>query len=143
MPKVNTSVVEVKTIVVVMDSLATKRLGYLLRWLRQRDGLSQKAMSKRIGCSQAQVDKLENGKTDKAGVLWIEQVCEEFEIPWGYFAEPGQAQLDPAAYMREHAGAGRLEAVAREVARVSAGLEELKAQKRDEPPSSTRKRTGR
>src|SRR3972149_1232737 len=89
-----------------MDSVDTQRLGYLLRWLRQRDGLSQKAMSKRIGCSQAQVDKLENGKTDKAGVLWIEQVCGEFEIPWGYFAEPGQAQLDPAAYMREHAGAG-------------------------------------
>lgn len=125
-----------------MGSLATRRLGYLLRWLRQREGLSQEAMGRRLGCSQAQVDKLENYRTDKAGVVWLEKACQSFGVPWGYFAAPGPAELDPAQYIRDHAVETQLEALARSVARLDDEMTVVRAvPKEDEPPSSSRKRS--
>jgi DNA-binding XRE family transcriptional regulator len=62
------------------------KAGALLKGLRAREGLSQIKFAKKIGVSQANLSKMENG-TRAIGMIVAKRIAKVFDINKDYFSE--------------------------------------------------------
>ncbi|GJM07630.1 MAG: hypothetical protein DHS20C10_13640 [marine bacterium B5-7] len=62
------------------------RAGALLKGLRAREGLSQVVFAKRIGVSQANLSKMENGARP-IGMTIAKRIAKSFDVNVNYFSE--------------------------------------------------------
>ncbi|MDE6478474.1 MAG: helix-turn-helix domain-containing protein [Alphaproteobacteria bacterium] len=67
-----------------------KRLGRLLTMHRTRQGLSQKALARAVGCSFQQIQKYECAG-NRMSVSRLHQICKYLEIPMGQFLQESDA----------------------------------------------------
>lgn len=76
------------------------RFAALLKALRERDGISQRAMAERLGCSQGYIEKCEKVRGETVGLKWVERVVERFHVdPIYFFTADETHSRDPLAFV--------------------------------------------
>lgn len=77
-----------------------QRFAALLKALRERDHLSQRAMADKLGCSQGYIEKCENVRGETVGLKWVERVVERFHVDPIYFFTTDEAHSrNPLAFV--------------------------------------------
>ena len=62
-------------------------IGFKIKKLRESKNLSQQELTDILGVSQGQLSKIESGKAEKIDFLFMQKVCDFFEVDFRYFTE--------------------------------------------------------
>jgi transcriptional regulator with XRE-family HTH domain len=85
-----------------------RRFAYLLKWMREHEGWSQRVLADKLETSQSNIDKVENLRGSTVGFALLERAVIAFGIdPAYFFVEGDVVELDPSRYPRQRVAAQR------------------------------------
>ena len=62
-------------------------VGYKIKELREEKGLSQEELALELNTSQSNLCKIETGTNEKIDFLFMQRVCDLFQVDFDYFVE--------------------------------------------------------
>ena len=62
-------------------------VGYKIKELREEKGLSQEELALELNTSQSNLCKIETGTNEKIDFLFMQRVCDFFQVDFDYFVE--------------------------------------------------------
>jgi len=62
-------------------------IGFKIKQLRESRGLTQEELTDQLGVSQGQISKIESGQKEKIDFLFMQKVCDFFDVDFGYFTQ--------------------------------------------------------
>jgi transcriptional regulator with XRE-family HTH domain len=62
-------------------------VGFKIKRLRERKNISQEEFAYKLDISQGTLSKIENGTVDKIDFLFMQKVCDYFEVDSDYFLD--------------------------------------------------------